>query len=203
MAYNQATFSIANNFVQASIQAINAWGNSTTISPVFKGPPLKEISYGLWPGSGSQLGAIDRVAFPAGTLIDDTPGTTDTIDIDLQALTDPTGATVSLAELVALALFNFSTTAGENLILGGTAAAPATNPWTSPFSAMTTPANGRLTIPPGYTLNGQSFYNPLLISGGGNLAAHAVGDTNKVIRLYTAAPSLSWGMIVVGRSAAS
>ena len=67
---------------------------------------------------------------------------------------------------------------------------------------MTTPANGRLTIPPGYTSPVDGATVPgFAVLWAGNTTAFAVGASNKVLRLYTAAATLDWQVAVVGRDA--
>jgi hypothetical protein len=203
MAYTGLTATIPANFLQGTLKLGQTWG-SAEIPTNLQIPSLPSVQIQFWTGTGSQLGRANLLNFASGTLTNVTPGTTDTADIDLAAWDDFLGTSKNFAEVVLLAVLNFATTDGSTLIFGGTSATPATNPWVAIFADMATPNLGRIRIPPGFVhpTNNQTIPGILLISGG-NLATFATSGTDKVLRLYTAAASVPYRIVAVGRDAAS
>jgi len=201
MAYRDVSASMPTNFFTALLDPGLTWGGKAIGKP-FAIPSLVGPGLTFYPGTGSKLGKVNLMHFDSGMLTDSTPGTTDTKDIDLKVILDVLGTSKAYVSLCALLVCNLSTTDGVDLVIGGSAASPATNPWTSPFAAMTTPGNGRLTVPSGYVSPVDGSAVPgILTLWAGNLTAFPVGASNKVLRLYTAAASLPWQIAIVGRDA--
>lgn len=200
MAYTSVTYSKPANYIAGTLNPGLTSGSSGSITL----DSLQQVELTFWSGSGSQVGLINLLNVKSGTLTSATPGTTDTVDIDLSAFADDFGASKSFAEVCTLDVLNFSTTDGVNLVIGGASGAAATNPWVAPFADMATPTLGRLRVLPGYVHPA----NTRNVAGGaslwgGNLASFPVSGTSKVLRLYTASASLAYRVIVTGRDAAS
>lgn len=207
MAYNSLTVGLPGNLISGSIEGGASWG-SDALQGAIAIPSLPPITFNKWSGTGSQAGLVDLLHFGgdpfSGTLTSTTPGTTDTVDLDLQAAIDLFGTSKSYAEAVLLAVLNYSTTDGDELIIGGDASDPATNPWVAPFAAMTDPTLGRLTVGPAHVdpVTGRTIPGGQLLWSG-SLSAFPVSGTSKVLRLFTDAASLPYRVLLAGRSAAS
>ena len=200
MAYSSISWGLPGNFVSASMEPVLAFGTQS-IGASLKIPSMTPPAFTLWDGVVPATGLINLLTVASGTLTDVTPGITDTVDIDLKVMADLVGTNQAHAKLASLVVLNFCTTDNKPLVIGGTAASPATNPWTSLFTDMTTPANGRLRVQSGY-LNaaGQTVAGGLILWTG-CITAFAVGASNKVLRLYTAGASVPYRVIVAGRDA--
>jgi hypothetical protein len=144
---------------------------------------------------GIGLGQFNRVGVKDGTLTSVTPGTTDTLLFDLTTMLDPAGAASVLAEGVLVAVMNHATTAGYTLEVG----AAASNPYTG-FLGGTTP---KIILPPGHLdpIDGIARPAVFLIASGCLAGVGAVSGASKILKLYTAAASLAYSVIVLGRSA--
>lgn len=197
--FSELSLTFPDNFLSASAKWTVPWGASTK-SYTEALPPIAKADLSLWSGSGSQLGKFNILALAGSTLTSVTPGTTDTYNLDLQALTDIANESKSAAEVCELIIFNFATADASTLVLQP----HGTNGWTAPWADMGTPADGKLRVPPGFTHPTRGGTVPGHVSlFGGNLAAFAVSGSNKVLKLTTAAATLEWRAVIAGRTAAS
>jgi hypothetical protein len=157
-----------------------------------------------WSGSGSQLGMANAVTQISSNLTMTTPGTTNKLAIDLQALTDLGGNALSLAELCVLEVYNLppggisgTPTDGAHVVMSpGT-----TNGWTGPFLDQTTPTAGKFRIPPPAIGADGLIVVPFTV-GGFNLSAYTVGATNKTVE-FLAAGACQLRITIVGRTAST
>ena len=108
-----------------------------------------------------------------------------TIDIGTGAGEDALGNTVTLADIVAVIVENKSTSTG-NLTIGGEGSAAA---WNSIFNASDTAELGPL--PPG------GFF----MIGSGADPAFAVADTSNHLFKMTSSATLTYDIVIIGRSA--
>jgi hypothetical protein len=186
--------------VQVSALPAKSWG-SLDFSGDLKLPSTPSVEFGLWPGTGSQLGLADVPVIASGTLTNTTPGVTDQYDIDLTTDLDLSASPASIDELVHMAVFLDSQNDGVRIYIDGT----VTNAFTAIFRDMANPELGRLSIPAGFVhpTNGQAIPGGAIIWGG-NLSSMPVDATHKIIRLKLAAgTSAPFRVVLLGRSAAS
>lgn len=200
MALSALRVTMPANFVQASATPVRAWGSANLRGDVSL-PGVAAVEFGLWPGSGSQVGLGDALVLGSGTLTDATPGTTDIADTDLQAALDVAGVAASMDELVFLAVLLDTTADGVRVVVDGS----VTNGWTAPFRDMADPTLGKLSVVAGFTNPTTSAATPGgVVLWGGNLTSMAVDATHKVLRLkLVAGSSAPYRVVLLGRSAAS
>ena len=173
--------------------------SSATIGTLAAGPSLSmpalnamNLSYNAAGG----VGTLDQVASVSGSLINTTPGTTDTYLLDLTNLTDPVGNNFTdCIKVCAICFLNFSTTAATPITVG----AAASNAWTGWLGAST----HTITVPNGYTDPSSSNAIPgVVIVATGSAAALTVGGSSKVVKLYASyASSVTYGVVILGRNA--
>jgi hypothetical protein len=195
------TLTLPANFIAGTMVASTTVGTGARTA-THRTVALPKVAYSLWSGSGSQLDQFNILADVGGTLTNVTPGTTDVANVDLQALSDLAAQTKVAEELVFFAALNFGTTDAGNIYV----MPHATNGWTAPFLDMTTPADGKLRVPPGHTDPGTGEVIPgILILASGNLASMPASSSNKVlqVKLSTGAASAEYRIVVAGRSADS
>jgi hypothetical protein len=200
MALTNLSYSMPANFIQASYLPTKAWG-SANIGGTVRLPAVAQVDFGLWSGTGSQVGLGDELLLDSGTLTSTTPGTTDIKDIDLQTALDVSGVAASIDEVVHLCLLVDSTTDAVRLVIEGN----ATNGWTAPFRDMVDPTLGKLSVPAGFVNPTSSASVPGgIVLWGGNLSSMPVTGTNKVLRIrLVAGTTANYRVILLGRSAAS
>lgn len=187
----QAT--IAAKLVSASFSPNVAFG-TLSLSQTIDLPILNQAINFL---NGTAAGQIDRIGIASGTLTNVTPGTTDTVSIDLTSLSDPAGGTFTdTAKLVGILIYNDATAAGSVLTWDGTATAALLGP----FAGV---ATAKLNVLPGHVdpLDGTGKPGVLLLASG-CLAGYPVDSTHKVVKLTSgSAASIPYRVVLLGRSA--
>lgn len=190
MAYGDITADVRADWITFALTPGVAFG-----SQVFGGrinpPSLPGISL----TKGTVAGKFDLVGVASGTMTNVTPGTTDTVQIDLKALTDPLGAAVTtMVKCIGMFFFNFA----QDDVSILTVEPAATNPFTSFFSG----TGGINILPAHQDPSSLSWKYGFGSVGGMNTSGYAVGTTNKGIKLTSgASTSLPWRAIILGRSA--
>lgn len=178
VAISALSLVLPDNFIQGSMSVDTTVGTGTRRAN-HKVLALPKVQFTLWPGSGSQVGLINVLADTGKAMTNGTPGTTDVLDVDIQALTDLAGQAKVGEEAVFLAVLNFATADGANIHV----MPHGTNGWTAPFLDMGTPGDGKLRIPPGFVNPAGVAIPGGLILWGGNLASMPVSSTNKVLSI--------------------
>lgn len=200
MSYRVIDCGLVSGFLNGSFLPNQAWG-SQNFGGNLSLPTIPAVRYGLWSGTGSQVGKIDAPVVDYGTLTSTTPGTTDLKDIDLQTALGLDNVAASLDEVVLLAILVDSTTDAVRLVLEPGSA----NGWEAPFRDMADPTLGKLSIPPGFVdpVGGTNVPGGMVIWGG-NLASMEVTASKKVLRVrLVAGTTASYRLVALGRSAAS
>lgn len=136
---------------------------------------------------GTGAGNVNLLATVTGTLV------ASTVNIDLTAVLDPNGTSKNWARVKAIAIYNFSTTDGNKLLVGGA----ASNAWAAPFNGS---ATAILVVPAGWidSGDGASAYPGVVLIAGANATALATSGTSKVLKLDSGAATIPYGVALVG-----
>jgi hypothetical protein len=181
-AYNNISATIPQGILQLDIDPGTLAGPAGYPLPPFKFPQSQAVN--LQKGTGA--GQFNIVGLDKGTL-SAAPRT-----IDLSAAKDPYGTALNFSKVLALLIWNFSTTAGQNLLVDGT----VTNAFSGPFNGI---ATAKAVVGPSILVNGIIISIPLIFPC---LNTGFTADaTHKIISLDPGANTFDFQLAALGLSA--
>jgi hypothetical protein len=181
-AYTTLGVTIPPNILQATLDPGAVLGPAGLALPIFQFPNLPAINLTL----GTAVGNLNILGVDKGTLVATTRA------IDLTAAKDPYGNALNFAKVLALLVWNFATTAGNNLLIDGTVA----NAFSAPFNGIVT---AKKTIGAAFLSGSNVIALPDVTS---NLnTGFTVSGTNKVVQLDAGAFTIPYLVAILGISA--